>query len=144
MDVIGVDRVIIATENIDATRSQFEALLGLSFGDLLEPTTNTDAGDENVANVLSASGIELVTPREDSAEVARFLEENGPGLYAVSIRVHDLDGAIEELSRKGVDPVGEYEANDFAEVFYHPQHFGGAFVILAEYDAPHPAETASL
>lgn len=144
MDVIGVDRVIIATEEIETTRSQFEDLLGLSFGELLEPTTSTDVGGQDVANLLSPSGIELVTPRGEETEVRRFIDEHGPGLYAVSIRVQDLTSSVEELSQKGVDPVGEYQSEDFAEVFYHPRHFGGAFVILAEYDAPHPAETASV
>jgi methylmalonyl-CoA/ethylmalonyl-CoA epimerase len=144
MNTIGVDRVIIAVENIDATASQFQDLLGVSFGDLLEPTTSTETGSQDVANLISPSGIELVTPRDTDSEVARFIDENGPGLYAVSLRVNDLDAAVEELSEKGVDSVGEYESNDFSEVFYHPRHFGGAFVILAEYEAPHPAETASV
>jgi 4-hydroxyphenylpyruvate dioxygenase-like putative hemolysin len=144
MNVLGVDRVIIAVEDIDGIAGQFQELLGISFGDLLEPTTTTESGSQDVANVISPSGIELVTPRDDGSEVARFLNENGPGLYAVSLRVDDLDSAVEELSQKGVEPVGEYETNDFSEVFYHPRRFGGAFVILAEYEAPHPAETASV
>lgn len=144
MNAIGVDRVIIATNDLDGTASQFEELLGLSFGQVLEPTTSTGAGGQDVANVLSPSGIELVTPRADGTEVERFIEENGPGLYAVSIRVADLDTAVDELAEKGVEPVGEYASNDFEEVFYHPRHFGGAFVILAQYEALHPAETASL
>jgi methylmalonyl-CoA/ethylmalonyl-CoA epimerase len=144
MNVIGVDRVIIAVEDINAVAGQFRELLGISFGDLLEPTTTTESGSQDVANVISPSGIELVTPRDDDSEVARFLNENGPGLYAVSLRVDNLDSAVEELSKKGVDTVGEYNTNDFSEVFYHPRRFGGAFVILAEYEAPHPAETASV
>ncbi|WP_276260535.1 VOC family protein [Haloglomus litoreum] len=143
MDVHGVDRVIIATPNIDETAGQFSDLLGLEFGDLMEPTTETASGEQPVANLLSPSGVELVTPRSEDGQVARFLEHNGPGLYAVSIRVGDLAAAVSELEAKGVEPVGRYESAAFAEVFYHPEQFGGAFVILAEYDAPHPAETAS-
>jgi methylmalonyl-CoA/ethylmalonyl-CoA epimerase len=143
MNITGVDRVIIAVGDLDSTASQFRELLGLSFGALLEPTTTTDTGRQDVANMISPSGIELVTARDGESEVARFIDENGPGLYAVSLRVHDLKMAVEELSAKDVDPVGEYESNDMREVFYHPRNFGGAFVILAEYQAPHPAETAS-
>lgn len=144
MDVIGVDRVILATWDLGETGSQFEELLGLSFGEVLEPRTTTDRGGQDVTNVISSKGIELVSPRDDDSEVARFLREHGPGLYAVSLRVHDLASAVDELSGMGVTPVGEFRSNDFAEVFYHPAEFSGAFVILAEYDAPHPAETASL
>lgn len=144
MEIYGLDRVIIATPDIDETASQFTDLLGISFGELLEPTTQTAAGEQPVANVLSASGVELVTPQSDDGQVAEFLDRNGPGLYAMSLRVGDLEEAVAELEAQDVEPVGRYEAADFSEVFYHPKHFGGAFVILAEYDAPHPAETASV
>lgn len=143
MQVIGVDRVMLATWDLEETVGQFEELLGVSFSEALEPTTETDSGVQAVANVISPTGLEIVTPREDGNEVSRFLEENGPGLYALSIRVADLDAAVEELAEKGVEPVGEYAHADFAEAFFHPRHFGGAFVILAEYHAPHPAVTAS-
>ena len=143
MEVHGVDRVIIATPSIDETAAQFSELLGIEFGDLLDATTQTASGEQSVANKLSASGVELVTPKTEDGQVAQFLERNGPGLYALSIRVADLAEAEAELEAKGVEPVGRYESAAFKESFYHPKHFGGAFVILAEYDAPHPAETAS-
>ena len=144
MNVLGVDRVILATHDLEATTDQFEDLLGLSFGSLLQPTTATDAGSQDVQNVISSAGVELVAPRSDDGELNRFLEENGPGLYALSLRVTDLEAAIKELAEKGVESVGEYRERDFAEAFFHPRHFGGVMLILAEYDAPHPAETASL
>ena len=143
MEAYGVDRVIIATLAIDETADQFSEYLGIEFGDLLGATTQTGSGEQSVANRLSPSGVELVTPKTDEGQVAQFLEQNGPGLYALSIRVADLDTAEAHLDSKGIEPVGRYSSADFRESFYHPRHFGGAFVILAEYDAPHPAETAS-
>lgn len=143
MHVIGVDRVMIATWDLEDVVGQFSDLLGLSFSDVVEPTTDTESGPQEVANTISPSGVEILTPREDGNEVARFLEDKGPGLYAISIRVDDLDEATAELRGKGVEPVGHYDHDHFAEAFYHPKHFGGAFVILAEYEAPHPAVTAS-
>lgn len=144
MHVLGVDRVMIATPDIDETMGQFSRLLGLEFGALAEPTTSTDHGEQAVANVISSAGVELVTPRTDGDnEVARFLEENGPGLYALSIRVADLEAAREHLSANGVEPVGQFASEDFSELFYHPREFGGAMVILAEYEAPHPATVAA-
>lgn len=143
MHVHGVDRVMIATWELESTIEQFEELLGISFSEAFEPTTDTDAGSQAIANVISPTGVEILTPREEGNEVTRFLEENGSGLYALSLRVEDLDAAVEELREKEVEPVGKYAHADFAEAFYHPRHFGGAFVILAEYDAPHPAVSAS-
>ncbi|MFB6170582.1 MAG: VOC family protein [Haloarculaceae archaeon] len=143
MHVLGVDRVIIATPDLGETTDRFRDLLGIDFSAVIEPTTDTDAGAQAVANVISPAGVELVTPREDGNEVSRFLAEHGPGLYALSLRVTDLEEAMAELEAKGVESVGHYDHGDLAEAFYHPREFGGAFVILAEYDAPHPAVVAS-
>jgi hypothetical protein len=59
------------------------------------------------------------------------------------MRVSDLAEAKAELAEKDLQPVGEYAQGTFEEVFYHPRHFGGAMLVLAEYDAPHPAVSAA-
>lgn len=138
MNVLGVDRVMLATEDIDETAERFRDLLGISFSDLQEPTTDTEKGSQSVMNLISPSGIELVAPRGEDNEVSRFLERNGPGMYAISVRVADIEAAEAELTEKGVEPVGGLDHEHVVERFYHPEDFGGAFVILVEYDAPHP------
>jgi len=143
MQVHSVDRVILATWDLDETISLFEELLGVSFASLMEPTTTTEDGPQEVANVISETGLEIVTPRGEDNEVSRFLEENGPGLYALSLRVEDLETAKSELADEGITPVGEYATGNFVEVFYHPENFGGAMTILAEYDTEHPAVVAA-
>lgn len=141
MDVLGLDRVVIATRDLEGTAGPFADLLGLSFSDTVRPTTETGAGAQAMRMLISAAGVELIAPDGEN-EVDRFVAEHGPGLYALSIRVSDLDAAEAELASEGVEPVGRFEANDFREAFFHPRNFGGALLILAEYDAPHPAATA--
>jgi len=143
MDVLEVDRVVIATWELEESIERFNNLLGVTFAGLMEPTTTTEGGPQQVANVISDTGLELVTPRGEENEVSRFLEENGPGLYAVSMQVTDLAEAKAELAEKDLQPVGEYAQGTFEEVFYHPRHFGGAMLVLTEYDAPHPAVSAA-
>lgn len=142
MHVLGLDRVVLVAPDLDETADQFADNLGLAFSDRLQPTTETAAGAQAMDMVVSAAGVEIITPRDADSEIARFLEENGPGLYALSLRVADLDAAEAELADRGLEPVGEFEFAAFRERFYHPAAFGGAFVILAEYDAPHPVATA--
>lgn len=144
MHVLGVDRVMLATKDIEETADRFGELLDISFSDLQEPTTDTEKGTQSVMNVISPSGIELVAPRGEDNEVSRFLDERGPGLYAVSVRVADIETAEAELADKGVEPVGGLDHEHVVERFYHPSDFGGAFVILVEYDAPHPIIGAGL
>lgn len=142
MHVLGVDRVIIATPDVGGAVETFTEALGLSFGERLSVSTQTDAGEQPVANRLSPAGIEFVTPRSEEGEVARFLEARGPGLYAFSLRVDDVDAAEAELAADGIESVGRFDGDGLTEVFYHPRNFEGAFLILAEYEAPHPMETA--
>lgn len=140
MNVLGVDRVVIATPDVDERAERFEELLDISFGEYFEVTTDTAGGTSHLASRISGDAqVDLVGPKDGDNEVARFLDEHGPGLYAVAFRVADLAAAEEHLAGKGVDPVGRTGGGDFHELFYHPRDFGGAFVLLAEF--PHPVET---
>lgn len=140
MKVLGVDRVVIATPDVNETADRFEELLGITFGEFFEATTETTAGSNRLVSRISADGqIDLAGPGDGDNEVARFLENEGPGLYGVAFRVTDLNEAEEHLREKDVDPVGRIDWGDFSELFYHPSDFAGVFVLLAEF--PHPVDT---
>jgi len=140
MKVLGVDRVVIATPDVNETAERFEELLDISFGEFFEATTETTAGSNRLVSRISADGqIDLAGPGDGDNEVARFLENEGPGLYAVAFRVADLEEAETHLREKDVEPVGRIDWGDFSELFYHPSDFAGAFVLLAEF--PHPVDT---
>lgn len=134
MQVLGIDRVLIATPDLDGSVGRFEELLGLSFGSRVDPA------DVPLANRTSRSGVEFVTSDDPDSAVGRFLAEHGPGVYAVVLEVADLEAARAELSDRGVDPVAEMAVGEFREVFYHPSTFEGTLLGLAAYD--HPAELA--
>ena len=136
MNVLGIDRVLIATSEIDPAVESFDGLLDLDFGACIDPT------DTAITNRMSSVGVEFVTGEEGSA-VGRFLAERGPGLYALALRVADLDAAREHLADQGVEPIDSMTVNAFRELYYHPREFEGTLLVLAEYDAPHPAEIAA-
>jgi 4-hydroxyphenylpyruvate dioxygenase-like putative hemolysin len=143
MQIIDVDRVVLAVPNIDESTEKFSKLLGIDFSDQIEPTTSTTKGEHQLTNVISSTGIELVTPRDEDNALAQFIEENGSGLYAMAIRVADIEEAKEELAEHDVHPVGEFSFGDVVEIMYHPRDFEGAMVLMAEYDAPHPCVSAA-
>lgn len=137
MQVLGVDRVVLATPDVDETASRLNELLGISFDEFFAASTETVAGTNHLVSRISPDGqLDLAGPGDGDNEVSRFLEENGPGLYGAAFRVADLDAAEAHLDSKGVEPVGRIDWGDFSELFYHPKHFGGMFVLLAEF--PHP------
>ncbi|WP_255767544.1 VOC family protein [Haladaptatus halobius] len=132
--------MVLATSDVDETANRLNELLGISFGEFFSASTETVAGTNNLVSRISPDGqLDLAGPGDGNNEVTRFLEEHGPGLYGVAFRVADLDEAEEHLAKKGVDPVGRIDWGDFSELFYHPQDFGGMFVLLAEF--PHPVDT---
>lgn len=135
MQVLDVDRVIVATEDVNQLSDTFNELLGIKFG----ITFDVDGMKSTISR--DNSKLDLVSPESagDAADAVRnFLEENGPGLYGVAFQVDDVKQAREELAEKGIEPVYVEDHNEFLEYFYHPKHFGGVFVALSEF--PHSGE----
>lgn len=137
MQVLAIDRVLVATHDIDDSAATFTDALGLSFGERIDPP------GESVANRMSSVGLEFVATDDPDSAVGRFLDRNGPGVYAVAFEVADLDAARDHLADRGLDPIGEVHLAEFHELFYHPREFEGVLVVLTEYDHRHPAESAS-
>ncbi|UHQ96297.1 hypothetical protein HYG82_21810 (plasmid) [Natrinema halophilum] len=115
------------------TKRNYEELLDLSFAE-------TEQLDEELGGLeltFSYPGIELIAPGDDDSPIAKYIDENGPGQYAVVFRVADLAAAKDELSAKDVTPIIEVDESEAPEAFYHPKDFDGVMVILTEYSHPH-------
>lgn len=136
VQVLDVDRVIVATHDLERAVAQFERL-GLSFGEELE----FGVGPELLSARLEETGVDVLTP-EDDGEIRRYVDEHGSGLYGLALRVADVESAREELATDGVEPIQSYEEGPLKEYFYHPSDFAGVMLVLCEYDAPHSLEAA--
>lgn len=142
MDVVDIDRVVVATDDLERTCGTLADRLGLTFGETLDVLAETDGGDVHVESAISKStstSLDVVEPVGEDNPFESFIEERGTALYALAVRVVDVEAAREELAEQGVEPVGEITDGDFAEYFYHPDDFDGLLVYLAEH--PHPYET---
>jgi hypothetical protein len=143
MQIVGIDRIVIATDDLDRTSGTLSDRLDIGFGDRLALITETSAGENELESVIDDSGIglDLIQPASESGDdaVAQFVDEHGTGLYAIAFQVADIEAARKELAEDGVEPVGEISAAEFTEYLYHPMDFDGLFVFLAEF--PHAYET---
>lgn len=135
MNVLEIDRVIIAAPDLSTAVGQFEEL-GVSFSDPKPAETEAPAGIQRMRLSYADPGIEIITPVDEDNEVARFIDANGPGIYGFVIRVDDLDTAKADLADRGIDPIAEAGSAAAPEAFYHPKDFSGAFLILTAYDHP--------
>lgn len=134
MEILGIDRVVVMTDDMDESIDLFNDLLGLRFDEVHDSAVQ----GESMEISYSFPGIELMTPTADEGAVAERLAEHGPGLHALCIRVEDLDEAVAELEEKGLEPIIESDDDDSKSVFYHPAAFKGVFIQLMEY--PHPLD----
>ena len=141
MQVVDIDRVIVATDDVERTAGTLSERLGITFGETMDVLAETGGGDVHVRSAISTTttGLDIVEPTGEDDPFSAFVDERGTALYALAVRVVDVEAARTELAEQGVEPVGRIEEGDFAEYFYHPRDFDGLLVYLAEF--PHPYET---
>jgi methylmalonyl-CoA/ethylmalonyl-CoA epimerase len=51
--------------------------------------------------------IELLEPTDPESPVAKFIERNGEGVHHISLKVRDIEGALEKLKNEGLKLVDE-------------------------------------
>ena len=89
-----------AVRSIDASRSYFEAGLGLAF-----------RGEERFPDVRvaffgdGAASVELLEPLDDKSGISAFLAKRGEGLHHLALRVDDVAAALAEAQRHGMRPI---------------------------------------
>ena len=99
------------------------------------PSEPEVVGDQGIVATMFRVGesqIELVQPTRPNSPVGKFLEKRGEGFHHVAFQVEDLEAALDELRRNGVDLIDESPrigAGGTRMAFVHPK---GAFGVLTE------------
>ena len=84
---------------------------------------------------VGESRLELLEARSETSAIAKFIAERGEGLHHVSLRVPDLEAAVQRLKKDGVRLVSEeikIGAGGHRYVFVHPSSAGGVLLELVE------------
>lgn len=136
MNILSLDRVMIAVPQIRESTEQFAKLLGIEFEELYESTLETTAGVQRSRVSYGYPGVEFIAPTQEDSGLARFLDSYGPGLFGVVFRVADINESENHLANHNVNPIAEHETNTSKELHYHPNDFGGVYVLLTEYTHP--------
>jgi len=89
------------------------------------------------ATMLGAGGasVELITPLDPEGAIARFLDRRGEGLHHVAFGVPDIDAALAELARTGVELIDTRARRGLGGhrvAFIHPRSGAGALTELVE------------
>lgn len=90
----------------------------------------------------NGASLELVSPTEGNAGLAKFLDKRGDALHHLALRVKDIDEVLKRLEARGValiDKVSRPGARGHRVAFLHPKAFGGTLLELVEaHEGSHP------
>lgn len=87
--------------------------------------------------------VQPLDPDDDSNFLVRFLNGRGEGLHHLTVKVSDIDLAVDRARELGFEVTGyNAEHEDWKEAFVHPASSNGVLVQLAEFtDTPMPERT---
>jgi methylmalonyl-CoA/ethylmalonyl-CoA epimerase len=121
-----------AVEDIEAASRFYSENFGA------EPTEPEVVEEQGIVATMFRVGesmIELVQPTRPDSPVGRFLEKRGEGVHHVAYEVEDLEAALRELKRSGVEVVDEQPrrgAGGTRVAFVHPKSAFGVLTELVE------------
>ena len=121
-----------AVEDLDAASRFYREHFGAT---LSEPEEVEDQGIIAAMFGVGESRIELVWPTHPDSPVGKFLAKRGEGLHHVAFQVEDIDAALEELKRDGVELIDEKPrvgAGGTRMAFVHPKSAHGVLTELVE------------
>jgi methylmalonyl-CoA epimerase len=129
--MFSIDHIGVAVKSLAAAKAIYEKL-GLN----LSPEETVEGEQVRVVMVpLGESRLELLEPTSENSVIAKFIAKRGEGLHHVSLRVPDLEAAVERLKKDGVRLVSDQikiGAGGHRYVFVHPSSAGGVLLELVE------------
>ncbi|MGA9801095.1 MAG: methylmalonyl-CoA epimerase [Terriglobales bacterium] len=129
--MFSIDHIGVAVKSLAAAKAIYEKL-GLN----LSPEETVEAEQVRVVMVpLGESRLELLEPTSENSVIAKFIAKRGEGLHHVSLRVPDLEAAVERMKKDGVRLVSDQikiGAGGHRYVFVHPSSAGGVLLELVE------------
>jgi methylmalonyl-CoA/ethylmalonyl-CoA epimerase len=128
----GVDHVVIAVKDLDASMAQFGKLYGIDATDIGEPP---GAGFKNAYFRFGGSSyVELVAPTNETGPVGKRVAASGEGVYLLAMAVDDLPKTLAGLREQGIRLIGDPGPDKpvTGQVFIHPSAAGGVLTQLVQ------------
>ena len=131
----GVDHVVIAVKDLEASIAGFEKVYGIPATDIGEPP---GAGFRNAYFRFGGPGssgyVELVAPTNETGPVGRRVAASGEGVYLIALAVDNLEQTVAGLREKGVRLVGDPGPGNpiTGQIFIHPSAAGGVLTQLVQ------------
>jgi len=127
-----IDHVGIAVSDLDRAIALYEGTFGMP---LVHRETVEEQGVEAVLLDVGDGHIELLSPLGPETVVGKFVEKRGEGLHHVAYRVDDIDAALANLQKVGIeliDSEARIGIRGSRVAFLHPKSTGGVLTELVE------------
>jgi methylmalonyl-CoA/ethylmalonyl-CoA epimerase len=134
MNILKVDHIGIAVNNLEENLKFYEDVLGLK----CEGTEVVEEQKVKVAFLpVGDTELELLESTTEDGPIAKFIAKNGGrgGIQHVAVRVDNIEIAIEEVKAKGykmIDETPRYGAGNARIAFCHPKGTDGVLLELSE------------
>ena len=134
MNILKVDHIGIAVNNLEETLKFYEDVLGLK----CEGTEVVEEQKVKVAFLpVGDTELELLESTTEDGPIAKFIAKNGGrgGIQHVAVRVDNIENAIEEVKAIGykmIDETPRYGAGNARIAFCHPKGTDGVLLELRE------------
>jgi methylmalonyl-CoA/ethylmalonyl-CoA epimerase len=127
----GLDHLVVAVKDLDASVKKYEAIYGVDVSDRSEAPA---AGMKMAFFRFADSYVELVSNLSEEGPIAKRLADRGEGVHLVAMKVDDLEKTLADLREKGVRLVGDPGAGNpvRGQVFVHPSETGGVLTQLVQ------------
>jgi methylmalonyl-CoA/ethylmalonyl-CoA epimerase len=130
-EIIKIDHVAVAVEDIEAALSFWRDALGID----LDHIEEVPAQKARVAFLpVGESEVELVQPTSPDTGAAKFLAEHGGGMHHLCFEVKDIESMLAQLKARGVRLINEtpQELEGRKVAFVHPRSTGGVLIEFYE------------
>jgi len=133
MKVMGVHHIGIAVHDLEASLQRWSIL----FSAVPSPIAEIPDRGVRLAFLRFAQGpeVELVAPLGPASPVSRFLESRGEGIQHLTLEVDDIEEAMGELGRAGLQLLSDEPqrgADGALVVFVHPHSLNGVLVEIRQ------------
>lgn len=128
-----IDHIGIATRELTKATAVWRDLLGLHLDSTEEVS---DQGVRIAMLPLGETHIELLEPLSADSPVGKFLEQRGPGIHHIAVRVDDIHAALARLKDKGarlIDETPRAGAGGCLVAFIHPASANGVLLELVQH-----------
>ena len=143
---VELDHLGIAVRSLEEGLALYRDLIGLPLaGHEVVPAEQVKVAMLPTGDSAASARIELLEATDADSPVARFIEERGPGLHHIALRVDDLAAAASRLAASGCRLLNEPRtgAAGHKYVFVHPRSAGGVLLELVETKAIETEEQVS-